>query len=174
MEKVFDDLGAEVEKFYQQLKSIKEVWFSLSFVQQQKFNDYFAGEKQKMKELNADLYNASTHRLFWGLLRIAMILTALRYIEVEAIPERVECSDVDFDIALAITITITHHNDYIFNVLNKGITEDVKVSETYSSATRTSHLSILQGSFTSKDMLAAALKIGKSIRTVERHVRRAI
>lgn len=88
LEKVFDDLGAEVEKFYQQLRSIKEVWFSLSIVQQHKFNDYFAEEKQKMKELNGDLYNASTHRLSWGLLRVAMILTALRYMEVKAIPER--------------------------------------------------------------------------------------
>lgn len=65
--------------------------------------------------------------------------------EVEAIPERVECSDVDFDIALSIIKTISHHNDYIFNVLNEGITEDVKVSETYSSAARASLLSIFTG-----------------------------
>ena len=174
LEKVFDDLGSEVEKFYQQLNGVKEVWFTLSLVQQQKFNDYFTVEKQKMKELNGDLYNASTHRLSWGLLRIAMILTALRCIESESIPERIECADVDLDIALSIIKTISYHNDYIFNVLNEGKNEDVKVSETYSSAARTTHLSILQDSFTSKNMQAAALKIGKSIRTVERQVRRAI
>ena len=174
LEKVFDDLGAEVERYYQHLKSIQEVWFSLSFVQQQKFNDYFAEEKQRMKELNGDLYNASTHRLSWALLRISMILSALRCMDIGKVPEKIECSDTDFDTALSIIRTISQHNDYIFNVLNEGITEEVKVSETYSSAARSTLLSILPDSFTSKDMQAAAMKISKSVRTVERQIRRAI
>ena len=174
LEKVFDDLGAEVERYYQHLKSIQEVWFSLSFVQQQKFNDYFTEEKQRMKELNGDLYNASTHRLSWALLRISMILSALRCMDTGKVPEKIECSDTDFDTALSIIRTISQHNDYIFNVLNEGITEEVKVSETYSSAARSTLLSILPDSFTSKDMQAAAVKISKSVRTVERQIRRAI
>ena len=174
LEKVFDDLGAEVERYYQHLKNIQEVWFTLSFVQQQKFNDYFAEEKQRMKALNGDLYNASTHRLSWALLRISMILTALRCMDTGKVPEKVECSDIDFDIALSIIKTVSHHNDYIFNVLNEGVTEEVKVSETYSSAARSTLLSILPDSFTSKDMQAAAVKISKSVRTVERQIRRAI
>ena len=174
LEKVFDDLGNEVERYYQHLKNIQEVWFTLSFVQQQKFNDYFAEEKQRMKALNGDLYNASTHRLSWALLRISMILTALRCMDTGKVPEKVECSDIDFDIALSIIRTVSHHNDYIFNVLNEGVTEEVKVSETYSSAARSTLLSILPDSFTSKDMQAAAVKISKSVRTVERQIRRAI
>ena len=174
LEKVFDDLGNEVERYYQHLKNIQEVWFTLSFVQQQKFNDYFAEEKQRMKALNGDLYNASTHRLSWALLRISMILTALRCMDTGKVPEKVECSDIDFDTALSIIRTISQHNDYIFNVLNEGVTEEVKVSETYSSAARSTLLSILPDSFTSKDMQAAAVKISKSIRTVERQIRRAI
>ena len=174
LEKVFDDLGAEVERYYQHLKSIQEVWFSLSFIQQQKFNDYFAEEKQRMKELNGDLYNASTHRLSWALLRISMILSALRCMDTGKVPEKIECSDADFDTALSIIRTISQHNDYIFNVLNEGVTEEVKVSETYSSAARSTLLSILPDSFTSKDMQAAAVKISKSVRTVERQIRRAI
>ena len=174
LEKVFDDLGAEVERYYQHLKGIQEVWFTLSFVQQQKFNDYFAEEKQRMKELNGDLYNASTHRLSWALLRISMILSALRCMDTGKVPEKIECSDADFDTALSIIRTISQHNDYIFNVLNEGVTEEVKISETYSSAARATLLSILPDQFTSKDMKAAAVKISKSVRTVERQVRRAI
>ena len=174
LEKVFDDLGNEVERYYQHLKNIQEVWFTLSFVQQQKFNDYFAEEKQRMKALNGDLYNASTHRLSWALLRISMILSALRCMDTGKVPEKIECSDTDFDTALSIIRTISQHNDYIFNVLNEGVTEEVKVSETYSSAARSTLLSILPDSFTSKDMQAAAVKISKSVRTVERQIRRAI
>lgn len=174
LEKVFDDLGAEIENFYQHLTQISEVWFTLSIVQQQRFNDYFAGEKQRMKELNGDLYNASTHRLSWACLRIAMVLTALRCMDRGSVPEKIECSDADFNIALSIIRTVSEHNDYIFNVLNEGITEDVKVSETYSSAARHVLLNNLPDRFSSEDMQALSVKLGKSIRTIQRQVRRAI
>ena len=174
LEKVFDDLGAEIENFYQHLTQISEVWFTLSIVQQQRFNDYFAGEKQRMKELNGDLYNASTHRLSWACLRIAMVLTALRCMDRGTVPEKIECSDADFNIALSIIRTVSEHNDYIFNVLNEGITEDVKVSETYSSAARHVLLNNLPDRFSSEDMQALSVKLGKSIRTIQRQVRRAI
>ena len=174
LEKVFDDLGAEIENFYQHLTQISKVWFTLSIVQQQRFNDYFAGEKQRMKELNGDLYNASTHRLSWACLRIAMVLTALRCMDRGSVPEKIECSDADFNIALSIIRTVSEHNDYIFNVLNEGITEDVKVSETYSSAARHVLLNNLPDRFSSEDMQALSVKLGKSIRTIQRQVRRAI
>ncbi len=174
LEKIFDDLGAEFVCFYRTLDSVPQIWFHLSFVQQQKFNDFFAEEKLRMKEINGDLYNASTHRLSWAALRIAMILTALRMMDSGHITDKAECSDTDFDVALSIIRTISAHNDYIFNVLNDGICEDVKVSDTYSSATRSALLGILPDKFTSKDMQAAAVKIGKSVRTVERQIRRAV
>lgn len=174
LEKVFDDLGAEFVEYYRSLESTEQIWFHLSLVQQQRFNDFFAEEKRRMKEVNGDLYNASTHRLSWATLRIAMVLTALRMMDSGRITDKVECSDTDFDITLSIIRTISTHNDYIFNVLNDGVIEDVKVSETYSSATRSALLNILPDHFTSKDMQTAALSINKSVRTVERQIRRAI
>ena len=174
LEKIFDDLGTEFFEFYNNLNRISEIRFYLSLVQQQKFNDFFSAEKHRMKELNGDLYNASTHRLSWATLRIAMILTTLRMMDTGIIPNKIECSDLDFDITLSIIRTISEHNDYIFNVLNDGISEDVRISETYSSAARATLLSILPDKFSSKDMQTAAIRIGKSVRTVERQIRRAI
>ena len=174
LEQTFDDLGREFMNFYKRLESIPEIWFHLSLVQQQKFNDFFRNEKQRMKELNGDLYTASSHRLSWAALRIAMILTALRMMDNGKITDRAECTDTDLDTALSIIKTISAHNDYIFNVLNDGHTGEVKVSDTYSSAARNELLTILPDNFTSKDMQAAATRIGRSIRTVERQIRRAI
>ncbi|MGM9768146.1 MAG: hypothetical protein ACI3Z0_06760 [Candidatus Cryptobacteroides sp.] len=54
------------------------------------------------------------------------------------------------------------------------IAEDVKVSETYSSAARNVLLNNLPVRFTSEDMQALSVKLGKSIRTIQRQVRRAI
>lgn len=174
LETVFDELGTEFTAFCKQLLAHPEIRFRLSQVQQLKFNDFFAEEKRRMKGLNGDLYNASTHRLAWSFLRIAMVLTALRMMDSGRMTETAECSDIDFDTTLSIIRTVSAHNDYIFNVLNDGKGEDLKVSETYSSAARTSLLSILPDKFTSKDMKSAAVRIGKSVRTVERQIRRAI
>lgn len=174
LEQTFDDLGREFMNFYKRLESIPEIWFHLSLVQQQKFNDFFRNEKQRMKELNGDLYTASSHRLSWAALRITMILTALRMMDNGKITDRAECTDTDLDTALSIIKTISAHNDYIFNVLNDGHTGEVKVSDTYSSAARNELLAILPDNFTSKDMQSAAVSIGRSIRTVERQIRRAI
>lgn len=88
--------------------------------------------------------------------------------------DRAECTDTDLDTALSIIKTISTHNNYNFNVLNDSHNEDIKISETYSSASRAALLSILPDTFTSKDMQAAAVRIGRSIRTVERQIRRAI
>lgn len=174
LEKVFDDLGAEFMIYYRRLESVEKIWFHLSLVQQQRFNDFFTKEKLRMKEVNGDLYNANTHRLSWATLRISMVLTALRMMDSGQITDKVECSDTDFDIALSIIKSVSAHDDYIFNVLNNGIIEDVKVSEAYSSATRSALLNILPNKFKSKDMQIAAISINKSVRTVERQIRRAI
>ncbi len=174
LENLFDELGAEFKRFYKALESTPVIWFRLSFIQQQKFNDYFCSEKKRMKDLNGDAYTASSHRLSWAALRMAMVFTALRMMDSGNIVDKVECSDVDFYTTLSIIRAISSHNDYIFNVLNDGINEEVKVSEAYSSAARATLLSILPDNFTSKDMQAAAVNIGKSIRTIERQIRRAI
>lgn len=174
LEKVFDELGQGFKDFYHRLNTLPEVWFRLSLVQQQQFNDFFKAEKVRMRGLNGDLYTASSHRLSWAALRIAMVLTALRIMDSGNIQSSIECSDTDFGITMSIIRTVTEHNDYVFNILNGGIEEEVKVSETYSSAARATLLSILPDTFTSKDMREAAVKISKTLRTVERQVRRAV
>ena len=158
LEQTFDDLGREFINFYKRLKSIPEIRFYLSLVQQQKFNDFFRNEKQRMKKLNGDLYTASSYRISWAALRIAMVLTALRMMDSGWIADRTECADTDLDTALSIIKTISAHNEYIFNVLNDGHTGDVKVSDTYSSAARNELLATLPDNFNSKDMQSASVR----------------
>lgn len=72
-----------------------------------------------MRELNGERYSATSHRLAWSFLRIAMVLSVLRLMETGTIPERIECSDTDFETTLDIIRVISVHNDYIFNVLDR-------------------------------------------------------
>lgn len=174
LEETFDAIGEEFTAFTKILENTPKIRFQLSIPQIGKFNDFFAAEKQRMQELNGDRYSASSHRLAWCFLRIAMVLTALRMMDSNDIRECVECSDVDFDTTLTMIRVISTHNDYIFNVLDKERPEGIAVADSYSSATRKTILSALPGYFKTDDMKDVARKIGKSLRTVRRQVARAI
>lgn len=97
LEEEFDQLGQLFEAFTKVLEERSKVMFRLSMVQQQKFNDYFKAEKDRMQELNGDLYSASSHRLAWGFLRVAMVLTTLRMMDTGRFADTVECADEDFE-----------------------------------------------------------------------------
>ena len=174
LEDSFDAIGQEFTAFTKILEQTPRIKFTLSISQAGKFNDFFAAEKERMHEFNGDRYSASSHRLAWCFLRVAMVLSALRLMDSGRITENVECNDVDFDTTMKIIKVISTHNDYIFNVLDKERPEGIAVADSYSSATRKAIISALPGYFTTEDMKKVAVNVGKSLRTVRRQIARAI
>lgn len=174
LEETFDAFGQEFTAFTKVLEQTPRIYFSHTIAQTGKFNEFFAAEKERMQEFNGDRYSASSHRLAWCFLRVAMVLTALRMMDSGRITDKVECSDVDFETTLQIIKVISIHNDYIFNVLDKERPEGIAVADSYSSATRKAIISSLPGYFKTDDMKEVAKSIGKSLRTVRRQVARAI
>lgn len=174
LEETLDALGARFTAFTKLLEEKAKVIFRLSLPQTGKFNEFFTAEKDRIQELNGDRYSASTHRLAWCFLRIAMVLTTLRQMDAGTIKESVECSDADFDMTMEIIRVISEHNDYIFNVLDRERPEGIAVADSYSSATRKTILAALPGYFKTDDMKTVAKNVGKSLRTVRRQVARAI
>ncbi len=174
LEETFDAFGEQFSAFVKRLENTPRITFTLSLPQREKFNGYFASEKERMQSFNGDLYSANSHRLAWCFLRIAMVLTALRLMDSHTVTDTVECSDTDFGTTMEIIKVISAHNDYIFNVLNRERSEGVVVADSYSAATRKTIVSALPGYFTTDDMKSVAKKVGKSLRTVRRQVARAI
>ena len=174
LEETFDAFGQEFTAFTKVLEQTSRIYFSLTIAQTGKFNEFFAAEKERMQEFNGDRYSASSHRLAWCFLRVAMVLTALRMMDSGRITDKVECSDVDFETTLQIIKVISIHNDYIFNVLDKERPDGIAVADSYSSATRKAIISSLPEYFKTDDMKEVAKSIGKSLRTVRRQVARAI
>ena len=174
LEDSFDAIGQEFTAFTKILEQTPRIKFTLSISQAGKFNDFFAAEKERMHEFNGDRYSASSHRLAWCFLRVAMVLSALRLMDSGRITENVECNDVDFNTTMKIIKVISTHNDYIFNVLDKERPEGIAVADSYSSATRKAIISALPGYFTTEDMKKVAANVGKSLRTVRRQIARAI
>lgn len=174
LEETFDIIGTRFTAFTKLLESKPKITFKLSLPQTGKFNEFFAAEKDRMQELNGDRYSASSHRLAWCFLRIAMVFTTLRMMESGIIQETVDCSDTDFELTMEIVRVISAHNDYIFNVLDRERPEGIAVADSYSSATRKTIIAALPGYFKTDDMKSVAKQVGKTLRTVRRQVARAI
>lgn len=136
LEETFDAFGQEFTAFTNVLEQTPRIYFSHTIAQTGKFNEFFAAEKERMQEFNGDRYSASSHRLAWCFLRVAMVLSALRMMDSGRISETIECSDVDFKTTMKIIRVVSIHNDYIFNVQNKERPEYIAVADSYSSATR--------------------------------------
>ena len=103
-----------------------------------------------------------------------MVLTTLRMMDTGRFADTVECADEDFETTIGIISTLSHHNDYIFNVLNKERPEGIATADSYSAATRTVILDSLPGQFTTDDMKDISVKVGKTLRTVRRQIKRDI
>ena len=174
LEEAFDTAGERFAAFAKKLEETSKITFRLSLPQTEAFNDFFTAEKARMQELNGDRYSASTHRLAWCFLRIAMVLSALRMMDGGTVTDSIECTDIDFQSTLQMIRVISAHNDYIFNVLDRDRPEGITVADSYSAATRKTLLSALPGHFSTDDMKAVAARIGKSLRTVRRQVARAV
>ena len=174
LEETFDALGARFKAFTKLLEEKPKVTFRLSLQQTGKFNEFFSAEKDRKQELNGDHYSASTHRLAWCFLRIAMVLTAMRMMDAGAIKENVKCTDADFNMTMDIIRVISVHNDYIFNVLDRERPEGIAVADSYSAATRKTILAALPGYFKTDDMKTVAKQIGKSLQTIRRQIAKAI
>jgi hypothetical protein len=115
----FRNEGDRFLQFYKHLISnATDIEFSFSDTQQVKFNEKFSYWQTELYELIGEDVVASVRRLGLIDFRIAMILTALRYVS-GTIPSQIECSDIDFETALKIADILKQHATSIYQKLPK-------------------------------------------------------
>lgn len=174
LEEHFDNLGQDYHEFYQRLSAAGNIRFYLTLEQQQKFNDFMAECKATFLSVNGRQYSASAHRLAWAHLRISMVLSVLRLMELEEMPREIYCTDVDFETALSMIKTLNRHNDYVFNLLSTKSEFTLTASDSFRSSVRKAILDALPPNFSSSDFEIIAKTLGSCKRTVRRQVDRAI
>jgi len=116
-EEFFNNLGQQFTRFYNSIKSLPEREFKLNAEQQQLFNKTFEQWQKQYANLIGKEYIATVRRLGLITYRIAMILSIIRYMNNENIPDPVYCEERDFQSAIAITEVLNHHAEKIFSEL---------------------------------------------------------
>lgn len=115
----FYNLGQRLFKFYKELEALEEpVKFDLTKSQWNKFNKTFAELYDTLVTIEGEDIHASVARFGTITYRIMMVLTMLRVMTSGmVIPEKVYCSDVDFQTAIHITKSAMPHMAKFFNML---------------------------------------------------------
>ncbi|MDX9943128.1 MAG: DUF3987 domain-containing protein [Bacteroidales bacterium] len=117
LDEYFETLGQEFFDLYERLQGSFDIRFSLSEEQEERFNAFFEDLHGKYLYLQGLDYVATVRRLGLIFFRICMVLSALRLIEQDKLPSRMECSDTDFGIAAAMIGVLVQHSSKVFSEL---------------------------------------------------------
>lgn len=92
--------------------------FQLSPEQECRFTEWFSAKQVLLHQVFGDQIIASLRRLGLITFRIAMILSVIRHMRAD-IPKELQCADLDFDTALAISGTLLPHTIKVYNQLKR-------------------------------------------------------
>lgn len=161
MPSFFMQKGEEVKGLYHALNNLREpLRFRFTESQGEQFTMHFGNLYERNRFLLENDFNANSRRLGLITFRIAMVLTAIRLIEDGDFPKELVCSDLDFQLALQIVLTLEKHSVVVYQNL-----PDKKMK-----GIRMDFYNALPEGFTSQDFksVASSLEIGE--RTAFRYI----
>ena len=117
MEEYFDELGKRFDYLYTQMQTAEPMTFRFTTPQEQEFNDFFRSVQVEYAQLYGLDIVGSIRRLGLITYRIAMVLSALRFMENEPMQQIIFCSDTDFQNALSMVQVLLKHTAKVFESL---------------------------------------------------------
>ena len=153
------------------------IQFTLSSAQGVQFNDFFRDTQSRYAAIFGEEIVATVRRLGLIMFRIAMILTVLRHIE--EVPakrkkslKKMVCTDVDYDIALAVIQVLLQHSAAVFQTLPRRTDHAaaLKGRRQLSDAVRQKFLAALPDTFDRPTYIQVAASLNIIERTAERYV----
>jgi hypothetical protein len=127
----FNNLSSKVLDFVQFYENNPTTYCKLSLEQWGLLNDF--GENSLLNNVAfiSDELSSTSKRLGTILLRIVMIITALRYFDNGEVAPELHCTDEDFDIALQLVKVYEQHAIYMFNELPKKSQTKDKIQQAF-------------------------------------------
>ena len=176
----FEKMGKELFVVYLKLAARKnQLRFKFTPQQRQKFNRFFCELQDEQAAMLGDDIVASVRRLGLIAFRIAMVLTALRFIDtpeldIQNIPE-VICDDRDFNIAMSMVNKLINHTSVVYSTMLRKNAADDENDVTVNMSMRDKLLfDNLSVDFTTKDYKTTAEKLKIPAKSAEKIVGRFI
>lgn len=163
---VMRQLSQQICKFYEKLCQRKtETLFRLTEKQAESLGEYFANEYGELLQSLGENFHPSIVRMGITVMRIACILSALRYIE-EEVGECIVCKNEDYRTAVTIASKLLLHAADAYEQIKGKSTPTVP--EQKGCYQQRMLLAALPTAFTHKDLMKQSQQSGVNTRTAER------
>lgn len=118
----FEDFSNQLFRLYGELAALeKPIIFRFNANQKMTFKDELSFIWQDIIDTHSEAFLTNLKRHGLICFRIAMILSAIRHKENLAEMEFLNCSDEDFETALALTKTLLRHSQVVFDSMDVGL-----------------------------------------------------
>ncbi|MBR1574941.1 MAG: DUF3987 domain-containing protein, partial [Bacteroidales bacterium] len=162
-------LGAEFFDFYTELKNAKDIVFTFTEEQQDKFNAVFEElQYETVLRCNVDIVS-SVRRLGLVTFRIAMIFSALRIMEDGVFEQALTCREDDYENALHVARTLLEHIIGVYNTL-PHISTPIKAPADARTFSKQKFWSDLPPQFDTQTFLQTASALAIAPKTAEKYI----
>ena len=164
---LYDRLATELGDRYLWMETAgHECYFYLTDAQLKTIKRMFRSEYDTYSQEFGDLFDASLKRMPVIMKRIGMILTGLRMDMTKPLPERIVCSEDDFETMLLIGHKLLMHSAMMFQMLPEN--KDAAPGEIGHTLIQKQFFEMLPADFTKQDAVKQAEVLGISVDTMKR------
>ena len=162
---LYDRLSTELgDRYLWMSEAGHDCYFYLNNSQLKTIKRMFRSEYDTYSQEFSDLFDASLKRMPVIMKRIGMILTGLRLDINKPLPERVVCSDEDFQTMLLIGHKLLMHAAMVFQMMPE--LKATPVGEIGSNMLQRQFFQMLPTAFTKQDAIEQAKVLGVSVKTI--------
>lgn len=163
----FDFFAQKFHAVHTYLKACQPTRFKLTAKQSKTFNQFFTEATADYSGRYGLGFLASVRRLGLITFRVAMVLTALRVLDLQPKTNQLTCSDVDFSTALAIARVLMEHAAAVYMELPKSVAFGGSKPQRTPAQTL---FDALPNEFGRTDYLNAAKSLNMQDSTARRHI----
>ena len=163
---LYDQLSKEISQRYAWMKKAKHAcYFYLTDAQRKSITRMFRGMYETLRPAFGNEFDSILKRMPVIMKRIGMILTGFRLDINQPLPERMVCSNDDFETLLLIGHKLLLHAAMMYQMLPKS--KDAAPGEIGQSLIQKQFFQMLPTDFTKQDAVKMAEVLGVNVRTME-------
>ena len=170
---LYTQLAKEISQRYAWMKKAKHsCYFYLTDAQRKSITRMFRGMYETLRPAFGNEFDSILKRMPVIMKRIGMIFTGFRLDMNEPLPERVVCSEDDFEAILLIGHKLLLHSAMMYQMLPQN--KDAAPGEIGQSLIQKQFFQMLPTDFTKQDAIKTAEVLGVNVRTMEKWIDKSL
>ena len=170
---LYQQLAKEISQRYAWMKKSKHsCYFYLTDAQRKSITRMFRGMYDTLRPAFGNEFDSILKRMPVIMKRVGMILTGFRLDMSQPLPERVVCSDDDFQTMMLMGHKLLLHSAMMFQMLPTS--KDVIPGEIGQNLVQKQFFQMLPTDFTKQDAIKTAEVLGVSVRTMEKWIDKSL